>query len=714
MGAVTTFRLTRYFSVLSLVLIAMAGAALGWSARQQATQQMTRMAQGHNEAMSQVFLNQLWPHFSEFVQSSAARSSADLRAQADGLGLPTMTAVLMRKSKIIKVKVYNRDGLTVYSSDPAQVGERKRDNHGFDTALGGQAISALTHRNQFDSFEGSRTDVDIVSSYLPIRDGDRIAGVIELYQDVTPHVQQLDQVLANVVLVGAAVMTVLYLVQLLVVRYAQGMLHKQELELTAANRELDTRVAERTKELALTNSQLQDEVQERRRAQAQLAHLAHHDPLTDLPNRLLFADHLQRSIARAERGRHRLALLFIDLDRFKEVNDTLGHALGDELLIEVARRLAGELRGSDLLARLGGDEFVCILEGIDAPQEAGRVADKLIARIAEPLMLHDNEIRVSASIGISLYPGDGVDTDNLLRAADTAMYEAKKHGRNAYHFYEPEMTQYARERAQLERLLRHAVENNELELHYQIKMALGERPMPCGVEALARWHSTELGSVSPIRFIPVAEESGLIVSLGEWVLRAACRQLAAWRASGVDVPCISVNLSVRQLGRSDIVEVVQSALRESGLSPDALELEITESVIMNVDDAIGVLQRLHDMGVRLAVDDFGTGYSSLAYLKLLPINALKIDRSFVVGIGDNLGDESIIQAVIGLARSLGLSTVAEGVETALQLAFLRQAGCDQIQGYYFGRPLPADAFIADWQRAAAGRSRDTSDRYSPA
>jgi diguanylate cyclase (GGDEF)-like protein len=714
MGAVTTFRLTRYFSVLSLVLIAMAGAALGWSARQQATQQMTRMAQGHNEAMSQVFLNQLWPHFSEFVQSSAARSSADLRAQADGLGLPTMTAVLMRKSKIIKVKVYNRDGLTVYSSDPAQVGERKRDNHGFDTALGGQAISALTHRNQFDSFEGSRTDVDIVSSYLPIRDGDRIAGVIELYQDVTPHVQQLDQVLANVVLVGAAVMTVLYLVQLLVVRYAQGMLHKQELELTAANRELDTRVAERTKELALTNSQLQDEVQERRRAQAQLAHLAHHDPLTDLPNRLLFADHLQRSIARAERGRHRLALLFIDLDRFKEVNDTLGHALGDELLIEVARRLAGELRGSDLLARLGGDEFVCILEGIDAPQEAGRVADKLIARIAEPLMLHDNEIRVSASIGISLYPGDGVDTDNLLRAADTAMYEAKKHGRNAYHFYEPEMTQYARERAQLERLLRHAVENNELELHYQIKMALGERPMPCGVEALARWHSTELGSVSPIRFIPVAEESGLIVSLGEWVLRAACRQLAAWRASGVDVPCISVNLSVRQLGRSDIVEVVQSALRESGLSPDALELEITESVIMNVDDAIGVLQRLHDMGVRLAVDDFGTGYSSLAYLKLLPINALKIDRSFVVGIGDNLGDESIIQAVIGLARSLGLSTVAEGVETALQLAFLRQAGCDQIQGYHFGRPQPADAFIADWQRAAAGRSRDTSDRYSPA
>jgi len=714
MGAVTTFRLTRYFSVLSLVLIAVAGAVLGWSARQQATQQMTRMAQGHNEAMSQVFLNELWPHFSEFVQSSAARSPADLQVQADRLGLSTMTAVLMRKSKIIKVKVYNRDGLTVYSSDPAQVGERKRDNHGFASALGGQAISTLTHRNQFDTFEGSRTDVDIVSSYLPIRDGDRIAGVIELYQDVTPHVQQLDQVLANVVLVGAAVMTVLYLVQLLVVRYAQGMLHNQEARLTQANRELDTRVAERTKELALTNSQLQDEVQERRRAQAQLAHLAHHDPLTDLPNRLLFADHLQRSIARAERGRHRLALLFIDLDRFKEVNDTLGHAMGDELLIEVARRLAGGLRGSDLLARLGGDEFVCILEGIDTPQEAGRVADKLIARIAEPLMLHDNEIRVSASIGISLYPGDGVDTDNLLRAADTAMYEAKKHGRNAYHFYEPEMTQYARERAQLERLLRHAVENNQLELHYQIKMALGERPMPCGVEALARWHSTELGSVSPVRFIPVAEESGLIVNLGEWVLRAACRQLAAWRASGVDVPCISVNLSVRQLGHSDIVEVVQSALRESGLAPDALELEITESVIMNVDDATGVLQRLHDMGVRLAVDDFGTGYSSLAYLKLLPINALKIDRCFVVGIGDNLGDESIIQAVIGLARSLGLSTVAEGVETALQLAFLRQAGCDQIQGYYFGRPQPAEAFIADWRRAAADRSRDTSDRYSPA
>ena len=705
MGASATFRLTRYFSVLSLVLIVLAGAALGLSARQQATLQMTKMAQGHNEAMSQVFLNELWPHFSDFVQASPARSTAELNTRANALNLPARTAVLMRNSNIIKVKVYNRDGLTVFSSDPTQMGENKHDNPGFLSALGGQTVSALVHRNQFDSFEGSRADLDIVSSYLPMRDGGQILGVIELYQDVTPHVQQLNRVLVQVVLVGAAVMTLLYLVQLVVVRYAQGILHRQETELRESNRELDARVAERTQELAQTNRRLEGEVQERRQAQAQLAHLAHHDPLTDLPNRLLFAGHLQSSLARAERSRQTLALLFIDLDRFKEVNDTLGHALGDELLVEVGHRLAAQLRSGDLLARLGGDEFVCILEGVDTPREASRVAEKLIARIAEPLLLRQNEIRVSASIGISLYPADGMDSDNLLRAADTAMYEAKKHGRNTYHFYEAKMTHYARERAQLERLLRHAVDNHEMELHYQVKMTPGDAPAPCGVEALARWTNAELGPVSPVKFIPIAEETGLIVALGEWVLRTACRQLAAWRASGVEVPSISVNLSVRQLERSDILQVVRAALEESGLPAGSLELEITESVIMNVDNAIGVLQGLHDMGVQLAVDDFGTGYSSLAYLKLLPIDTLKIDRSFVIGIGDKLGDESIIQAVIGLARNLGLSTVVEGVETAQQLAFLHQAGCDQIQGYYFGRPQPADEFIAHWRQVAPNPSQ---------
>ncbi|MDO9165360.1 MAG: EAL domain-containing protein [Rhodoferax sp.] len=699
MRALKAFRLTRYFSILSFALIAIAGSALGLSVQDQATRQVTTMAHRHNEAMSQVFINELWPDFSAFVAGSSGRAAADLRATFEALGLGAKTSALMKNSDIIKVKVYNRDGLTVFSSDPNQVGENKRDNSGFIAALAGQANSALTHRDQFDSFEGSRVDVDVISSYLPIRDRGQVAGVIELYQDVTPFVQRLHEVLLTVMLIGAGVMFALYLAQLMVVRYAQGILYKQEKELKQSNRELDARVEKRTHELAAINKHLEDEVLERRRAEARLDHLAHHDPLTGLPNRLLFAEQLQRSVSKAERHGHQLAVLFIDLDRFKDVNDTLGHAVGDELLVEVARRLTGQLRGGDLLARLGGDEFVCILEEIHTPQDASRVADKLIARIAESISIRDNDLVISASIGISLYPADGVNADNLLRAADTAMYQAKKHGRNTYHFHTPEMTQYAQDRAQLERLLRHAIESNELDVHYQIKMTAADHACPSGVEALARWNSATLGPVSPVQFIPVAEETGFIVTLGEWVLRTACRQMAAWRASGVDVPRISVNLSVRQLERADIVEVVRSALDESGLPPDALELEITESVIMNADDAISVLKRLRELGVRLAVDDFGTGYSSLAYLKLLPINTLKIDRSFVIGIGDNLGDESIIQAVIGMARNLGLSTVAEGVETTRQLEFLRHAGCSEIQGYLFGKPQPADEFLDSWRRA---------------
>jgi len=374
--------------------------------------------------------------------------------------------------------------------------------------------------------------------------------------------------------------------------------------------------------------------------------------------------------------------------------------VGDALLRLVGTRLTQHLRSGDLLARLGGDEFVCVLENLQTVHEASHVAEKLIACVEEPLQVGDHRLSISASIGISLFPQDGSSADDLLRAADTAMYQAKKHGRNTYHFYTPEMTQMARERAQLDRLLRHAIANDELQVHYQIKMALAGSTRPSGAEALVRWNSPELGSVPPARFIPIAEESGLIVELGEWVLRSACRQMAAWRNAGVDIGRMSVNLSVRQLERADILETVRSALQESGLPPGALELEITESVIMNTDDAINVLQSLASLGVKLAVDDFGTGYSSLSYLKLLPIQTLKIDRSFVIGIGGNSGDESIIRAVIGMAQSLGLATVAEGVETAPQLAFLQQSGCEQIQGYLFGRPVPADEFLQQWRSAA--------------
>ncbi len=699
MAILNTFRLTRYFSALSLALILIAGGILGLSARSLATHQMTEMAQGDNEAMGRIFIRVLWPEFSPLVASSYGKSAEALRADVARLGLEAKTVHLMAPSHIVKIKVYNRDGLTVFSSDPRQIGESRKDNTGFQSALAGKPVSELTHRNSFDSFEGARAEVDLISSYLPIHTDTpgEIPGVMELYQDVTSIATELDDVLMQVVVVGGAVLLALYLMQLIVVNRAQGILRVQEERLVEANRELDARVAERTQELAQTNTQLQEEVAERRRAEVRLDHLAHHDPLTGLPNRLSFSEHLNALIANTLSSEQQAAVLFIDLDRFKDINDTMGHTVGDELLCEVARRLVGLVQPGEVLARLGGDEFVYVMENVRSTEAAAAVAQQLIARIAAPVDLRGYEVRVSASIGISLFPTDGHDTDNQLRAADTAMYEAKRHGRNTHHFYTAAMTQYAQERALLERHMRQSIVNNELEVHYQLKVAAPDGARPSGAEALVRWNHPELGAVAPSRFIPLAEETGFIVELGTWVLRTACKQMAQWRAQGIELPLLSVNLSVRQLARPDVVDVVRSAIEDAGIPATCLELEITESVIMNAEDSIQAMESLTALGVNLSVDDFGTGYSSLAYLKMLPIHTLKIDRSFVIGIGDSRGDQSIIRAVIGMAKSLGLSTIAEGVETQEQLAFLQKEGCDQIQGYLFGKPMPAQAFASAWQ-----------------
>jgi diguanylate cyclase (GGDEF)-like protein len=507
------------------------------------------------------------------------------------------------------------------------------------------------------------------------------SGLVGVYFD--------NETIRNAVL---AMLTLLFLFQLLVVRRAQGILDKQSEALEGVNRELDHRVQLRTREL-------QAEVVERRNAEERLDHLAHHDPLTGLPNRLMFIENLKHSLALAARANHRhLAVLFIDLDRFKEINDTLGHAVGDELLIAVTHRLAGHLRTSDTLARLGGDEFVCVLEDIKDASEAGHVADKLINLLSQPFDILEHELFVTASIGICIYDADGDDVDTLVRNADTAMYQAKANGRGCSYFYSPEMTTYARERNRIEGLLRRAIEADELAVHYQIKVSPDGRPT--GAEALLRWNSVELGSVPPVRFIPLAEETGIIVPLGEWILRQVCRQIVRWRADGLMVPKVSVNLSVKQIERIDIVALVSAVLAETRLDPAALELEITESVIMNIENSLTILENLYKLGVHLAIDDFGTGYSSLAYLKKLPINTLKIDRAFVIGIGTHSGDEAIISTIVSLARSLGLSTVAEGVDSENQRDYLKLLGCDEIQGFHFGKPQPADEFAAAWRSKA--------------
>lgn len=700
------FLLTRYFTVLSFILIALAGGLLGNFVYRQESAQLTQMAEDRNVAMTQVFRNALWMPLAPLVAASATATADSLRQQAVQLGLQDRAVALMRDSDVIKVKVYNLAGITVFSTDPTQTGEDKHTNPGFIAAAAGKVATELTHRNRFDSFEQTMSDIDVISSYVPVyattRGGNGpVIGVIEVYQDVTDFVLQINAAKRVIWAAVLGVLVALYLVQLMVVRRGQRLLSEQSDQLVVANRDLDLRVQERTAALEQTMRQLEGEIDERRQVEERLDHLAHHDPLTGLANRLMFGEQFKKSISIASRSGRQLGLLFIDLDRFKDVNDTLGHAVGDELLVAVTRRLAANLRSGDTLARLGGDEFVCILEDITGPRDATLVADKIIGLMTTPVVIQEHELFVSASIGISLFPGDGEDADVLLRNADAAMYQAKAHGRNQSHFYAPEMTTYAQDRIRLEGLLRRSIEAGELSVHYQIKRQAAPGNAPSGAEALVRWTSAELGPIPPVRFIPVAEETGFIVELGEWVLRQACRQMAAWRAAGLQVPKISVNLSVKQIERADIVDIVRSALAESGLPPAALELEITESLIMAVDDAFGMLERLRGLGVKLAVDDFGTGYSSLSYLKLLPIDTLKIDRAFVVGIGQNSGDEAIVRTVVALAQSLKLSTVAEGVDAEHQVEFLRDAGCDEIQGFFFGRPVPPAEFALQWQAASA-------------
>ena len=430
-------------------------------------------------------------------------------------------------------------------------------------------------------------------------------------------------------------------------------------------------------------------------SQEKLDHMAHHDPLTALPNRLLFHDRLQHALQRAGRDQEQLAILFIDLDRFKNVNDTLGHHVGDELLQKVAGQLSARLREGDTLARLGGDEFIVLLERVDGEYGATQVAEKLMTMFEQPFTVADHELFVTCSVGISLYPDDALDLNMLIRNADVAMYQAKARGRNGYRFYAPSMTGEGVERLRLETFLRRSIEKNEIFLTYQPQVEIDTGRL-VGVEALVRWNHPELGLVPPARFIPLAEDSGFINQLGKWVLDEACRQMMRWQAQGLRVPKMAVNLSVKQFERGSIAGMVADILRETGLEPQRLQLEVTESVIMNTGDALGFINDLHAIGVGLAIDDFGTGYSSLAYLKQLPVQTLKIDRSFIKDISTDVNDEAIAIAIIQLGKSMHLSVIAEGVETEEQAAFLLRHGCKLAQGYLYSRPVLAQDMLERW------------------
>ena len=450
-----------------------------------------------------------------------------------------------------------------------------------------------------------------------------------------------------------------------------------------------------------------EDITERREAQSRVEFLATHDEMTGLVNRTLFNELLRNAIARDRRYRRRFAVLFVDLDRFKIINDSLGHEGGDQLLKEMAARLKGNVRESDVLARFGGDEFVLLAQEVPDRQTAALIARNLLLLTMRPVRICGQQCRVTASIGIAMFPDDAEDANALMKHADMAMYHAKEEGKNGYQFYSPLLGAVSEKRLQFETGLREAVGRGEMTLHYQAKVDIGSGEIR-GVEALLRWSHPEFGDVSPAQFIPIAEESGLIVPLGLWAMQQACMQTVAWIRQGMPPLSMAVNLSPRQFLDPQLVESIRRVLEETGMPPNLLELEITENVMLHdIEGAIRKLMAIRNLGVRLAVDDFGTGYSSFSQLKRFPIDALKIDRSFIRGIPTDKDDMAITEAILALGKTLGVTIVAEGVETVEQQTFLLRHACHEMQGFYFSRPIPPEQF-AEFYRAHADARRPST------
>lgn len=480
----------------------------------------------------------------------------------------------------------------------------------------------------------------------------------------------------------------------------------------ASQDQLENRVEERTQELQKTNVQLQQEITERRSVERELiihkehlVRLAHYDNLTSLPNRVFFNEILNKAIQHAKQQNKKFAVLFVDLDRFKNINDALGHPIGDLVLKEMGIRFSKLLRAGDILARLGGDEFIILLNDIGNPKFVGPIAEKLLEASKLPVKVESHEFFISASIGICVYPDDAQSLEELHKYADMAMYKAKRAGGSNYQYYTAEMNTTAHEHIQLEASLRKAIQNHEFVLFFQPQLNLKDGTLK-RVEALIRWEHPEHGLISPAKFIPLAEETGLIMPIGEWALNEACNIGKKWQNEGYDPISIAVNISPKQFRHQDVAQIVSDALQASKLDPEFLEVEITETAVMDhADETIEKLNLISKMGVRISVDDFGTGYTSISYLKKFPVSILKIDQHFIKGIPENQNDIAIITAVIALGHNLGFEVVAEGVETQEQMQFLIEHGCDLIQGYYLSRPLPASKIIQQFTKS--GQTQDS-------
>lgn len=695
------FKLLRYFSITSLLSIAIAAALFGFCYRTIADRSLMETGEASNATVARALANSLSAQLTGYLATAGSMSAVQLQSHPAKEEFSSLVVKSIQGLSVVKLKVIDPRGLTLYSTSPNQISDDESTNPGFAAANAGNTTSELAHHDRFSAFDRTIDNADILSTFVPIRlaaDGP-VSVVIEVYDDVTPLVARIEHVQWQVMVATAVVVGLLQMIMFVLVRHADAVIRRQyrerelgEQALRQVQGTLERRVKARTKELARANAGLEAEIAERRLADQRVVHMAHHDALTGLPNRTLLADRVGQAIARAHRSGGKLAVLFLDLDRFKNVNDSFGHAVGDMLLTGVSARLTASRREEDTVARLGGDEFIVSIPDVSDAAEAESVAARILSDLAKPFTINGHQLHADVSIGIALYPRDGDTAETLMRNADTAMYHAKESGRGNYQFFNSQLTERVSRRLSTETNLRRALERGEFTVHYQPLVNLSSGRVD-GAEALLRWPQQDDRLVSPVEFIPIAEETGLIVPLGEWVLLEACAQAQAWQAVHPGLR-MAVNLSARQFRQKNLIGMIEQVLGESRLHPSLLELELTEGMLMhNVEEATHILARLDEIGVRLAIDDFGTGYSSLSYLKRFPIHTLKIDRSFVRDISTDPDDAAIVTAIVAMARSLNLRVTAEGVETEEQAAFLRSLTCDQAQGFHFGRPMPSAEFV---------------------
>jgi diguanylate cyclase (GGDEF)-like protein len=659
-----TFRLTRFFSLTSVTGLVLVTIGLIWVFQVVTLRLMVEHESRANADLTRAFANTVWRNYSGYIADSRGRSRETLLADPAVQRLRADVVGKMGGLRIAKVKIYNIDGVTVFSTDERQIGEVKADNAGFVRARRGEIASAITFRDQFDTFEGVVSGRNLIYSYIPVRaePDSPVEGVFEVYSDVTDLIAEQKRARLQIagLLVGA--LAALYLFLLVVVRRADRVIARHEVERSAH--------------------------------EAEIHHQARHDPLTGLPNRMSFSPRLTEAVAQARASAVPGALLFIDLDHFKDVNDSIGHDAGDRLLKAVAERIRRCLRSHDVLFRMGGDEFTAILPRVASPDHAAYAARRINQTVAAPFHIDGTEVRVGATIGIAVFPDDGESPEDLLRNADAAMYTCKACGRGSHAFYQASMNARAAERQQLEAELRQALATQQFRLHYQPRVdALTRRVV--GVEALLRWEHPAKGLLLPANFLPTLDGMALITEVGEWVLRTAAAQLREWHDRGLGHLHLSVNVSGRQFQHVQFAQMVSAVLRDTQVPPGCIELELTESLLIPEPDTVcRTLEDLRALGVRLAIDDFGAGISSIERLRTLPVHILKIDRILTAEVGNSDRDRAIAAAIASLGRALGITVVVEAVETDGQARFFTDIGCGELQGYLFSQPLPADQIEA--------------------